>query len=120
MLHGALIGCGFSQIQISECLRDIAARDGSATSSLFAIPMPSDLGEVAAAFGISRTYTDAAEMLERETLELRRYLLDRPQPPRRSLNWPHREAAGHCQKAPRSPHEDARAIVDACDKAGCR
>jgi predicted dehydrogenase len=118
MLHGALIGCGFFAINQLNAWRDIAARDGSADIVALCDTNAERLAEVAAAFGISRTYTDAAEMLERETLDFVDICTTAPSHRALVELAASRKLPAICQKPLAPTIEDARAIVDACDKAG--
>ena len=118
MLRGALIGCGFFAMNQLNAWRDIENADGSARIVALCDSDAARLAEVAATFGIDRTYRDAAELLAREELDFVDICTTAPS---------HRPlvelAAGHgvpviCQKPLAPTLEDARAIVAACDKAG--
>jgi D-apiose dehydrogenase len=116
-LKGALIGCGFFAINHLNAWRDIAG-EGGARIVAICDKNEKRLAEVQALFGIERTYTDAGEMFEKEALEF--VDIATTAPSHRALV---ELAAGKripaiCQKPFAPVIEDARAMVEACEKAG--
>lgn len=118
MLQGALIGCGFFAINQLNAWQQIAASDGTAGIIALCDTNAARLAEVAAAFEISRTYTDAAEMLERESLDFVDICTTAPSHRALVELAAARKVPAICQKPLAPTIEDARAIVDACEKAG--
>lgn len=117
-LNGGFIGCGFFAINQLNAWQDISAEDGGARIIALCDKNEARLAEVAAQFGINRTYTDAAEMMTREKL----YFVDiaTTPPSHRALV---ELAASHklpviCQKPMAPTLDDAKAMVHACDAAG--
>ena len=118
MLQGALIGCGFFATNHLNAWREIAASDGTARLVALCDSDADRLAQAAGTFGISNTYTDAAEMFARERLDFVDICTTAPS---------HRAlvelAAANgvpviCQKPLAPSAEDAHAIVAACRKAG--
>jgi predicted dehydrogenase len=114
MLRGALIGCGFfagnhlnawAEVQGAEIVA-LCDRD------------PDRLAPTASAFGVARTYTDAAEMLGREKLDF--VDIATTVPSHRPLVELAAGAGVHviCQKPLASSMDDARAMVAAAGAAG--
>jgi len=117
-LKGGLIGCGFFAMNHLNAWRDLSREDGSAEIVALCDRDAERLASVAAEFGITRTYADAAEMFAAETLDFVDIVTTAPS---------HRAlvelAAGHrvpviCQKPMAPSISDGRAMVDACEKAG--
>jgi predicted dehydrogenase len=114
MLKGALIGCGFFAQNHLHAWRDIAG------AGIVALCDRDEerLRATAAAFGIERTYTDAAAMLEAETLDFADIA---------TTVASHRPLvelmaayglATICQKPFANTLEDGAAMVEACHNAG--
>ena len=116
-LKGALIGCGFFAINHLNAWRDIA-REGGARIVALCDRDATRLAEVAAQFGIERTYTDAREMFDKEALDF--VDIATTAPSHRSLVElaATRRVPAICQKPFAPEIEDARAMVEACEKAG--
>ena len=117
VLKGALIGCGFFATNQLHAWRDIAAEGGAEIVALCDRDA-ARLEQVAQQFGIARIYTDAAAMLEAETLDFVDICTTAPS---------HRAlvelVASHklpviCQKPLAPTLEEAEAIVAACEAAG--
>ncbi|MFC3072000.1 Gfo/Idh/MocA family protein [Shinella pollutisoli] len=118
MLQGALIGCGFFATNHLNAWRDIAAGDGTARIVALCDTNAERLAEVAAAFGIARTYRDAAEMLAKESLDFVDICTTAPSHRALVELAAARKVPVICQKPLAPTVEDARAIVAACDRAG--
>jgi predicted dehydrogenase len=114
MLKGALIGCGFFAQNHLHAWRDTAG------AGIVALCDRDEerLRATAAAFGIERTYTDAAAMLEAEILDFADVATTlashRPLVELTAANG----LATICQKPFASMLEDGAAMVEACRKAG--
>ena len=117
MLRGALIGCGFFAVNHLNAWRDLAA-EGRARLVAICDRNEARLAEIAAQFGIARTYTDAAEMFAAEKLDFVDIATTAPSHrPLVELAARHRIPA-ICQKPFAPVIEDARAMVAACEAAG--
>ncbi|MBX3582729.1 MAG: Gfo/Idh/MocA family oxidoreductase [Rhizobiaceae bacterium] len=116
MLKGALIGCGFFAINQLNAWRDIE-NGGGARIVAVCDRDPSRLKAASEQFGIHRTYTDAAEMLDAENLDFVDIATTAP-----SHRMLVELAASHglpviCQKPVAPTLDDAKAMVAACQAA---
>ncbi|GJH29409.1 Gfo/Idh/MocA family protein [Caballeronia novacaledonica] len=113
MLRGALIGCGFFAKNHLHAWSDVAGVGIVAICDSDSERLKATANE----FGIDRTYTDAAEMIDSERLDF----VDIATTVR--SHRPLVELAAHagiaviCQKPFASTLQDAKAMVHACDKA---
>ena len=116
VLRGALIGCGFFAINQLEAWREI---EGVAIVALCDRD-PARLREMGARFGIAACHTDAAAMLEAETLDF--VDIATTPPSHRALVElaASRGIDAICQKPIAPSLADARAMVAAADAAGTR
>jgi len=114
MLKGGLIGCGFFAMNHLHAWRDV---EGAGITALCDRD-PERLARAAEAFGIARTYADAAEMLAAEALDF--VDVATTVATHRPLVELAAAAGVHviCQKPFASSMADARAMVAAADAAG--
>lgn len=114
MVRGVLIGCGFFAQNHLHAWRNI---DGVEIAALCDRD-EARLAATAGAFGIARTYTDAAAMLAAETLDF--VDIATTVPSHRPLVELAADArvAAICQKPFAATMADAAAMVDACRRAG--
>ncbi|HET9068404.1 MAG TPA: Gfo/Idh/MocA family oxidoreductase [Amaricoccus sp.] len=114
MLRGGLIGCGFFAMNHLHAWRDV---EGAGIVALCDRD-PERLARAAEAFGIARTYADAAEMLDGERLDF--VDIATTVATHRPLVELAAGAGAHviCQKPFASSMADARAMVAAADAAG--
>lgn len=114
ILRGAVVGCGFFAINHLHGWRDAEGVE------IVAICDRSDerLGIVGNQFGISARYRDAAEMLERETLDFVDIATTAPTHRQLAELAASKGKAVICQKPFAPSLADAAAIVAACEKAG--
>ena len=113
-MRGALIGCGFFAQNQLHAWRDIQEVGIVALCDRD----PDRLARTAKAFGVQRTYTDAAAMLATEALEF--VDIATTAPSHRPLVELAAGAGLHviCQKPFAPTREDARAMVAAVERAG--
>lgn len=117
-LRGGLIGCGFFALNHLNAWRDLSREPEGAVITALCDRDADRLAKVAAEFGITRTYVDAAEMFAAEMLDFVDIVTTAPS---------HRAlvelAASHgvaviCQKPMAPSIADGRAMVEACETAG--
>jgi D-apiose dehydrogenase len=112
--RGAVIGCGFFAMNHLNAWRDIAGAEIVAICD----PDPTRLAEVGDRFAVPARYADAEELFARERLDF--VDIATTAPSHRSLV---EQAAAHevsaiCQKPFAPSLADARAMVEACERAG--
>jgi len=114
ILRGGLIGCGFFAL---NQLHGWAELEGVEIAAICDRD-PARLEAVGAEFGIARRYTDAAAMLENETLDFVD-IATTPPSHRALVELAARHKVGIiCQKPIAPTMADARAMVEAADAAG--
>ncbi|KQT82798.1 Gfo/Idh/MocA family oxidoreductase [Aurantimonas sp. Leaf443] len=118
LLEGGLIGCGFFANNHLNAWRDLSRQADGAAIVALCDRDAARLARVAAAFGIERTYTDAAAMFAAERLDF--VDIATTAPTHRALV---ELAAAHkvpviCQKPMAPTIADGRAMVAACEAAG--
>jgi len=117
MLQGALIGCGFFAMNQLNAWRDIEAL-GDARIVALCDRDPERLKLASEKFGIERTYTDAAEMLDKEKLDFVDIATTAPSHRMLMELAAARKLPVICQKPVAPTFADARAMVEACEAAG--
>lgn len=117
MLQGALIGCGFFAMNQLNAWRDIEAL-GDARIVALCDRDPERLKLASEKFGIERTYTDAAEMLDKEKLDFVDIATTAPSHRMLVELAAARKLPVICQKPVAPTLADARAMVEACEAAG--
>lgn len=117
MLKGALIGCGFFAMNQLNAWRDIEAEGGARIVALCDRD-PARLKAASDRFGIERTYSDAAEMLDSEDVDFVDIATTAPSHRMLVELAASRGLPVICQKPVAPTFADARIMVAACEAAG--
>lgn len=117
MLKGALIGCGFFAMNQLNAWRDIEAEGGARIVALCDRD-PARLKAASERFGIERTYSDAAGMLDSEDVDFVDIATTAPSHRMLVDLAASRGLPVICQKPVAPTFADARIMVAACEAAG--